>query len=116
MLDFAVLSEYQENNRIEAKLSAGGLPRSTWETYSAFANTLGGLILLGVQENSDKSLKAVGIANPNKLIHDFWNIINNPNKVSMNILTDNDVSIEDVEGNPIIVINVPRARRSDRPI
>lgn len=34
----------------------------------------------------------------------------------MNILTDKDVSVQDVEGNHIIVIRVPRADRYDKPV
>ena len=116
MLDLLHLNKYRENNRIEVKKAFGGLPKSVWETYSAFANTLGGIILLGVIEREDKSLEAVGIPEPEKLVVEFWDTVNNPNKVSVNILSDKDVSIENIRGNRIIYINVPRAERSYRPV
>lgn len=116
MIDLNHLEKYRENNRIEAKKALGGLPNSIWETYSAFANTLGGIILLGVEELKDKSLHAVDLSNPTFLIEEFWRIINNPNKVSLNILTEKDVHTENVDGKHIIVIRVPRAERPDKPI
>lgn len=116
MIDFSRLEEYRENNRIEAKKALGGLPKSIWETYSAFANTLGGIILLGVEEAADKSLRVAngGLPDPAALINEFWNIINNPKKVSVNILSDKDVYVQAVDGKNIIVIDIPRAARSYR--
>lgn len=65
------ITQFRENNRYEAKLAKGGLPKSIWETYSAFANTDGGLILLGVKENSDHSVKIEGVENHELLIKTF---------------------------------------------
>ncbi len=116
MIDFANIGKYKENNRIEAKLSLGGLPQSIWETYSAFANSLGGIILLGVEEYRDKSLHTVDLPAPEKLIAEFWDIINNQKKISVNILSAKDVTIEEVDGNRIVAIRVPRAQRNDKPV
>lgn len=116
MIDLQHLEQYRENNRIEAKKAVGGLPQSIWETYSAFANTLGGIILLGVEEHPDKSLHAVHLPDPEKLVKDFWDAVNNPNKASVNILSSKDVTIEPVGEESIVVINVPRADRTYKPV
>ena len=107
MLDFEHLEQYRENNRIEAKEALGGLPESMWETYSAFANAEGGVILLGVKEQPDKSLTALDLLDPQWLLEDFWTIINDPTQVSANILTEDDVQIRHVDGKTIIAITVP---------
>ena len=116
MIDLDHLEQYRENNRIEAKKAMGGLPKSLWETYSAFANTMGGLLLLGVEELPDKSLHALELPAPQRLAEEFWEIVNDPNRVSANILSRGSLSIEETGGGRILVIRVPRAQRTDRPI
>ena len=116
MLDLSQLSKYKENNRIEAKKAQGGLPRSIWETYSAFANTFGGYILLGVVENADKSFSSVPLSSPEKIVSDFWNSVNNHSVVNVNILSDRNVQIVESGGNRIVIIEVPRADRHDKPV
>ncbi len=116
MIDFGNLGSYRENNRIEAKTALGGLPKSIWETYSAFCNTLGGIILLGVREREDKSFESVDLPDPEELISEFWDGVNDPKKVSANVLSLDDVYHLDLDGKDIVVINVPRAERIYRPV
>jgi predicted HTH transcriptional regulator len=116
MIDFARIEEYRENNRIEAKKALGGLPESIWETYSAFANAQGGLILLGVIETEDKSFASVELPDPDQLAADFWNFLSRPGMVSENILEPEDVQIVEAEGHDIVVIRIPKATKKQRPI
>ena len=114
--DLKSLSNYREHKQLEAKSAKGGFPNSLWETYSAFANSDGGVILLGVKEAKDGNLLPESGVDAAKLHKDFWNMVNNRQKVSANIVTDRMVTIESVDGNDILVIRVPRAERSARPI
>ena len=114
--DISNLSEYREDNCLEVKKATNGLPHSIWETYSAFANSEGGLIVLGIEEDKNHQLHITGVNNPDELVRDFWNTINNPQKISLNILTDKMVSVRTVEDKQIVVIEIPRAEREMRPV
>lgn len=64
---------------LEFKTAKDGFPNSIWETYSSFANTEGGVIVLGVREKQDhlliEGLTAEQIIQYKKV---FWNSVNNP--------------------------------------
>ncbi|TDB01986.1 ATP-binding protein [Halomonas marinisediminis] len=113
---FEVLARH-EGVDTEYKAAKGGLPKSLWETYSAFANTAGGTLYLGVKEG-DEGPSTAGLtqADVDKLRGEFWVTLNNPQKVSANILQEHHVSVETYQGDAILVIEVPRATRSERPV
>lgn len=116
MIRLDAIDRYTENNRIEAKRAAGGLPHSLWETYSAFANTFGGIILLGVEELPDYTLQVSGLTAPEQMLAEFWDIVKEPKYVSANILSSGDAYIRETEKKRIIVIEVPRANRRQKPV
>ena len=69
-----------------------------------------------MEELADKSFRTVDLPDPEKLIKEFWDIVNNPNKTSVNVLSSKDVFVQEVDGDHIVVINVPRAERSYKPV
>ena len=116
MLDLDQIGQYRENDRLEAKLATGGLPHSIWETYSAFANSNGGMILLGVEELPDHTLRVQGLLEPHELAEEFWTLVNDPAVVSVNILRPEDVWVAGTEEGSVVVIQVPPAERDQRPV
>ena len=121
MFDLNELKTYREGNRLEAKKALGRdgqgeLPRSVWETLSAFANTAGGVIVLGVTERKDGSFVVHGIPKVGKVLDDFWNAALSEDKISARFMRDSDATLETVEGKDIIVIRVPWVDRHMCPI
>lgn len=118
IFDISQFDEYREDNRREVKKAKDGLPVSLWDTYSAFANCYGGVIVLGVKEARDGTWRTTGLKDASKLRKDFFDTINNRKKVSINLVTDDDVETYTVgENNDVVmVIYVPMAKRGQKPV
>ncbi len=106
---------------LECKKAQSNLPSSLWETYSAFANTYGGTILLGVYEDmaekdNSKRFTITGVEDAAKIKKDLWNTIHSREKVNLNLLRDEDVDIVTIDGKDVVYINVPQAEYTVRPI
>ena len=114
------LLKYGERITLECKKAEGGIPNSLWETYSSFANTSGGVILLGVEEHLketelEKRYTFCNLSNPQKMIKSFWDTINSK-KVSANLLLDDNVGVCRINGCNVIWIEVPQADYRYRPV
>ena len=117
MIDLKEIFKSSEKVNVEVKAAQGGIPNSIWETYSSFANTFGGTIILGIGEDKEtKKFIPMGVPNAEKMISDIWNIVNNSQKVSRNILLERHVYVEQYESKDYVVIEVPRAARTSKPI
>ena len=101
----------------EFKSAKGGVPGNLWETVSAMANTDGGIIVLGVREEDGKAipdgLPADVVENHRRSI---WNTLNNRGKISVNLLENDDLSVLPLGSLFLLVMRVPRASRSERPV
>lgn len=110
-----------ERVMLECKKAQSNVPVDAWKTYSAFANTYGGLILLGVHEDLkekdiSKRFTITGVDDADKIRKDFWNIVNNPEKVNVNLLRDEDVETIVIDGKTIVAIRIPQADYNTRPV
>ena len=114
------LANLRESVEVECKLAAGAdgkgrLPREFWPTYSAFANTRGGIIVLGLREDAGH-FSLHGIEDVDRIVNDLFNTANNPEKVSVNLLDDNHVRRLSIEGKELIAVEVPAADRKQKPV
>lgn len=106
----------QESSDLEVKAAHGGLPRDIWPTISAFANTRGGWLVLGVEEIAG-SYRLTGVPDAPIVLQTFHNQQRNPQKISFAPCDVSDASMEPLEGQKaLIVIRVPAAPRRYRPV
>lgn len=108
------LLNVQESMEIELK-KANQLPKSFWDTYSAFSNTNGGFIILGVDEDKPVN-KIIGVGNVEQTLRDLWNLLSNTSKVSYRTVQNEDVIHIRVDNKDILIIHVHEAPHVKKPV
>ena len=111
------LMERRESVEIEFKSAMGGFPKSFWETYSSFANTNGGTIVLGIKEKKGEFyVDNLTDELIDKYKREFWSGVNNRDIVNLNLLSNDDVIEGELDGRKVILFYIPRATREQRPV
>ena len=107
--------QFEESVELEAKRASGNIPANAWETISAFANTSGGVLVLGLDETDDGWVPR-GVANTPQLIQNLLNLMRDPSKISFQAVRHEDVWTENVDGNRLVIVRVHPAPRTARPV
>ena len=104
------LLEGLEWKDLELKESRSAVPDSVYETVSAFLNTEGGHIVLGVNDERE----IVGVIDVDKIQGEFIGQLQNPERFGC------PVSFEDYlkthEDKNVLIFYIPEANRKDKPI
>lgn len=108
-----------ESEFIEYKSSFNKLSKDIWETISAFENTSGGCLILGVKEKDSKTGNTInepkGVKDPQKILEQFWSNVDTV--ISFNTITNSDVKQIPLDnGRTIIEINVKEAKDIKKPV
>ena len=102
---------------LEVRPAATGLPANIFTTCSAFANTAGGVIVLGAERDRETGMYHVtGAHGCEKMILDLWKMLDDPGRFSSNIFFKDHIYVKEISGREVVVIEVPRADRKIRPV
>ena len=97
-----------EWNDFEVKEASGGLPKSMWETVSAFSNTTGGWIILGVKEKKrDNGSEFIinGVQNSEQMEQDIVTTLRSRTKFNAPISCN--VTKYKIENKDILAFEIP---------
>ena len=106
----------KESSQVEYKKAKNDFPKDAWKSYSAFANTTGGYLILGISEDENKKPVLTGVNNAEKIISDFCSTLADRSKISLNIIKNEDIEISVIEDKTIIIIHIKEAKIKDKPV
>ena len=98
---------------VEFKEARTDVPKSAFETVSAFANTHGGRLVFGVAHHGD-AFQIVGVERPDKVQNDFLSVLHADAKINHDVLV-NEQKL-DVDGKTILVFHVAENQRTRKPV
>jgi ATP-dependent DNA helicase RecG len=94
---------------VEVKNGSGGLPKSLRETLSAFSNTRGGVVILGLDEGS--GFAAAGLRNAARLAADLGSMCSSEMEPAVRPL----IRVHNFEGEQLVVAEIPELDASQKP-
>ena len=97
----------------EVKEARKELPRDIWKTVSAFSNSEGGVIVLGVKEGALAMLEITGVANADKIQSDF---ITGLRGGKFNIQLSSKGHLFTIGGKTVIAFRLPPMQRQAKPV
>ncbi len=103
-----------EWNDIEFKEALWGVPKSAYETVSAFANTTGGWLVFGVAEKDKGTLEIIGVIEVDKVQNDFLGVLRDSHKIKPGVVCHPD--LQQVDNKVLLIFYIHEARRQDKPI
>ena len=108
----AKIKKYEWND-FECKRAQRGFPDDAYKTVSAFSNTAGGYLALGIKDTRG-NLEIVGVIEIDKVQNDFLSSIRAGKKLNRNISVKEDIF--EHEGKTLLVFYIPEAKRKEKPI
>lgn len=110
------LLKKHEGLTLEYKLAQKSLPDDFWRTYSAFANTVGGDVILGIKEDEHRNAIITGVSNAEKIKTELFAGLSNKNKVNNDLIKTENVMIFTIDNKDIIYIHISEATLQQKPI
>ncbi len=96
----------------EVKEAKSAVPKSSWETVSAFANTAGGWLIFGVKETGKKFV-IQGVKNSEKIANDFLTTLRGNKFNKKTIVKSNRYKID---GETVLGFYIPSVSAKDKPV
>ncbi len=105
--------KWKEGIALEFKRAGDRLPEDMWETYSAFGNGAGGIILFGVEDSG----KVTGVTNAPQLHKSLVEQLNWESKCSINLCADaKSIATIAFGDKKVLAMQIPPAPQAERPV
>jgi len=107
------LLEVGEWKDVEFKEARSAVPKSAFETVSAFANTHGGHLILGVSQRGE-SFEITGVEHPDKVQNDFLSVLHADAKINHDVAVTEERF--DSDGKIVLVFHIAENHRTRKPV